>query len=284
MTDPSTLTAAIDNASKVANTPLFTTIIDRITGFKISEWIAEGDVRKKMIIEQYEEAKKNGLQGVSYVKNLRDTTNLIETAVESSKYIDSKKENEIKFDNDFFWNTLEYAKSISNNEVQKLIAKIIADEYNKPETYSLNTLQVLKTLGKKELELFQKICCLCVLDGIIPTEVFSNTEENFMTKLNIDYADFNTLQSIGLFLPNDMTRNYKNDNNHDFKLTYFDKEIIFKPLSKNIPIQLQNFYCLSNTGMQIMSHLNPYYIEEYFEWLKTNYEVRGYSKNAANKA
>ena len=41
------LTTAIDNATKVANTPLFTTVIDRITGFKISQWAAEGEVRKK---------------------------------------------------------------------------------------------------------------------------------------------------------------------------------------------------------------------------------------------
>jgi len=42
MVDPTlALTTAIENATKVANTPLFTTVIDRITGFRISKWAAE---------------------------------------------------------------------------------------------------------------------------------------------------------------------------------------------------------------------------------------------------
>src|SRR6185295_5943710 len=104
MTDPASLTSAIENASKVANTPLFTTIIDKITGFKISQWAAEGEVRKKLIHDEYERAKENGIIGVQYIENLRHTTNLIDTAVKSSKYVDQEKSNDIKIDNDFFWN------------------------------------------------------------------------------------------------------------------------------------------------------------------------------------
>lgn len=114
---PASLVTAIDNASKVANTPLYTTIIDRMLGFKISKWAAEGEVRKKLIHDEYEKAKESGLIGVEYIKNLRHTTNLIETAVKSSKYIDPNKTNDIEMDNDFFWNTIEHAKTVSNDEM-----------------------------------------------------------------------------------------------------------------------------------------------------------------------
>ena len=43
-------------------------------------------------------------------------------------------------DNDFFWNTIEYAKTISNEEMQELVAKIIAGEYNEPGTYSIELM------------------------------------------------------------------------------------------------------------------------------------------------
>lgn len=77
MADPAiALTAAIENATKVANTPLFTTVIDKITGFKISKWAAEGEIRKKLIHDEYEKAKENGIIGVQYIENLRHTTNL----------------------------------------------------------------------------------------------------------------------------------------------------------------------------------------------------------------
>ena len=47
MTNPATaLTTAIEDPAKVANTPLFSTVIDKLLGFKISEWGAQGDAIK----------------------------------------------------------------------------------------------------------------------------------------------------------------------------------------------------------------------------------------------
>jgi len=93
--------------------------------------------------------------GMQYIEYMRNTENLINTAVKSSKHIDPNKPNEIKMDNDFLWNTINYAKTVSNDKVQKLAAKIIAGEYNEPGTYSMSTLQTLKMLGKNEIELFE---------------------------------------------------------------------------------------------------------------------------------
>ena len=172
MIDPTALTTTIDKATKVANTPFFTTIIDKITGFRISHWVAEGEVRRRAIHDEYEKAKKEGIKGVQYIKTLRDTTNLIDTAVKSAKYINPTKTNDIKMDNDFFWNTLEHAKSVSNEEMQELIAKIIAGEYNSPGSYSMNTLQTIKILGKNELEIFERISSALINVDRIPSKIF----------------------------------------------------------------------------------------------------------------
>ncbi len=140
MTDPASLSKTIESASKVANTPLFTTVIDKITGFRLSKWAAEGEVRKKLIHDEYEKAKEGGIMGMQYIEYMRNTENLIDTAVKSSKYIKAGKPNDIKMDNDFFWNTIEHSKTVSNEDMQELIAKIIAGEYNEPGTYSMSTL------------------------------------------------------------------------------------------------------------------------------------------------
>jgi len=65
-------------------------------------------------------------------------------------------------DNDFFRNTVEHAKTISNEEVQELIAKIIAGEYNNPGSYSMSTLNCIKMLGKKEIELLERMGSLII--------------------------------------------------------------------------------------------------------------------------
>lgn len=66
MPDPFSLAKAIDSATNVANTPLFTTIIDKVTGFKLSEWSAEGEIRKKLLHDEYEMAKENGIRHAIY--------------------------------------------------------------------------------------------------------------------------------------------------------------------------------------------------------------------------
>ncbi len=282
MAEPITaVTAAIDNASKVANTPLFTTVIDKITGFKISEWAAQGEVRKKLIHDEYEKAKESGISAVQYIANLRNTTNLIDTAVKSAKYVEPGKSNEIEMDNDFFWNTVEHSKSVSNEVMQELIAKIIAGEYNKPGTYAMSTLHTIKMLGKNELELFERICSFLIDDEFIPTTLFTlpDSAKEFLKELQIDFGSLQNLQNLGMFLPNGMSRTIQNPNKEDFEVKYFDEQIVFKPSNENFsPIKMPDFYCLSVTGKQILRHLKPIFNKEYFEWLKQNYKIRNYKQ------
>lgn len=287
MADPTlALTTAIDNATKVANTSLFTTVIDKITGFKISEWAAEGEVRKKYIHDEYEKAKQNGIMGVQYIENLRHTENLINTAVKSAKYIDPNQTNDIKIDNDFFWNTIEHSKSVSNDEMQELIAKIIAGEYNKPGSYSMSTLYSIKMLGKEELELFERVSSLIINGDSIPESIFSLPEnaKDFMSELKIDFGSLQILQNLGLFLPNNMTRSLENPSKEMFPLRYFDKMILFETSHEsNFSIKMPGFYGLSITGKEIIKHLNPRFNEKYFSWLKENYKIPNYKVKEGSK-
>jgi hypothetical protein len=279
MVDPLALTTAIDNASKVANTPLFTTVIDRLAGFKISQWAAEGEVRKKLIHDEYQKAKENGIIGIQYIESLRHTTNLIDTAAKSAKYIDPYKPHEIAMDNDFFWNTIEHAKKISNEEMQELIAKIIAGEYNKPGTYSMSTLHVLKMIGKQELEIFEKLCSLCIFDSQIPQDVFFRPDslEPILNSLGVDFGTLQLLQNLELFLPSGMTRTIDNPQKKNVPIKYFDKIILYEPIDEtNCSIVIPGYYELSNTGKQIIGHLNPKFNQGYFEWLKSEYKINNF--------
>jgi len=281
MVDPGSLTTAIDNATKVAGNSLFTTVIDKITGFKISQWAAEGEVRKQLIRDEYEKAKANGIMGVQYIEQLRNTTNLIDTATKSAKYIEEGKNNEIEMDNDFFWNTIEHSKSISNDEMQELVAKIIAGEYNQPGTYSMSTLQTIKMLGKTELELFEVICGFIIHKSKLPHNLFSRPDNDnikpLLYQLNVDYGRFQLLQSLGLFLPNAMSKTIDNSEKNNFVTPYFDQILRFEPThDTNFAITLPDYYSLSETGKQILKHINPVPYPDYYDWLRTDYKITNY--------
>nr|WP_298929878.1 DUF2806 domain-containing protein [uncultured Allomuricauda sp.] len=279
MPDPVSLGKAIDSATKVANTPLFTTVIDKVTGFRLSEWAAEGEVRKRKILDEYEKLKGEGLAGMQYIENIRKAENLINTAVKTSKHIDPEKPNEIEIDNDFFWNTLEYTKTVSNEDMQELIAKILASEYNEPGTYSVNTLHTLKSLGKGELEIFQACCSLLVQGQLIPDLIFSNEHRKnlFFKELNISFNIFLNLKSVGLFLPNVIERGWYELKGDNVKLEYFDKSLNYRSINPlNTDFLFPTSHCLSASGIQIAKHLSPSFNKAYFNWLQDYFQIPNY--------
>lgn len=279
MINPMTaLTTAIENSTKAANTPLFSTIIDKLLGFKISEWRAQGDTIKKQILDGYEEAKQKGL-GIQYVSAFRANANLINIGARATKYINPSMPNKIEMNNDVFWGFLEHSKEISNEQMQELIAKIIAGEYNTPGTYLMSTLQIIKMLGKNELELFKKVSSLLLDEEQIPAELFAlrDNTKDLMNRVGVDFGSLQILQSLGLFLPNDMARSIENSEKENLTIQYFDKQLIFIPEGANFKnSKLPGFYGLSVVGKQILQHLSPKYIGEYYIWLKANYKIPNY--------
>lgn len=272
------LTTAIENSKEVANTPIFSTVIDKLLGFKISEWGAQGETIKKQILDGYEDAKQKGL-GIQYVSAFRSNANLINIGRRAAKYISFQKKNEAAIDNDVFWGLIDHSKNISDEEMQELIAKIIAGEYNQPGTYSMSTLQIIKMLGRNELQLLEKMGSLVINSDEIPQVLFNSGEkvQEMMSKFGVDFGNLQALQSLGLVLPNDMTRLVPNPDKKLYAITYFDKKFIFEPENENYQkIRIPGFYGLSIVGIQLLKHLKPPFSDEYYQWLKENYKIPNY--------
>ncbi|MEF2176053.1 MAG: DUF2806 domain-containing protein [Candidatus Absconditabacteria bacterium] len=281
---PSTVTKVV---SDVSSKPLAS------FGELISLWLFGKSIGKcqaqKQIATEKElakwEAEKPWFQKAQEQKFIREYSNLGSVLVQAQPLLNSDS-NKIENDNDLFYGLLEHAKNISNSEMQQLIAKIIAGEYNNPGSYSMSTLHSIKMLGKEELELFERISSLVINYDSIPKIIFTLPEnaKDFMGELKIDFGSLQILQNLGLFLPNDMTSSLANPLKQIFALQYFEKKILFKPTHENnFSVKMPEFYALSITGKQIIKHLNPKYNERYFSWLKENYIIPNFKVIEENK-
>jgi len=209
-------------------------------------------------------------------KAFRQYSNLGNVLMKANSLI-TAPESKITDDNDVFWGIVEHSKDISNEEMQALIAKIIAGEYNVPGTYSMSTLQTIKMLGKRELELFECVCGLIINEEYMPQDLFSDIKKFMRDEMKIDFGSLQTLQSLGLFLPNGMTKTMINSEKENFEIIYFDKKILFSPENENfLKIKLPSLFGLSMVGNQILKHLKPRYSEAYFIWLKENFKIQNY--------
>lgn len=119
---------------------------------------------------------------------------------------------------DWFVRFYEAVGNISNEQMQSIWAKILAGEINKPNTYSLRTIEVLKNLSRQEAELFGKICSHCICRG---KQSFLPHYDKYLEACQITFEEILSLSELGLIssdsrlvlkMPVDMTPRFLFDN------------------------------------------------------------------------
>ena len=106
------------------------------------------------------------------------------------------------------------AQDISEEETQKIWAKILAGEIANPGKISIRTLEVISNINKKEAELFEKAC------ELVTANQYILKLKNDLSEFGITFEDLLTLRDAGLL--------HSSDN------------LVIK--SKKVPIPEQNFF------------------------------------------
>lgn len=99
--------------------------------------------------------------------------------------------------NDWLFHFFEKAKIVSDEEMQSLWSKILAQEANNPESCSKKTIEVMASLDKKDAHLFTRLCSyvwyLNGLEAIVRVDTVSPNGN-----LDITFSELIHLQSLGL--------------------------------------------------------------------------------------
>lgn len=100
------------------------------------------------------------------------------------------------YDFDWFMRFYEAVGNVSDEEMQRIWAKILAGEVNRPGSFSLETLDVVRNLSKQDAELFTKICKHCIQSS--PQKLYLPSYDNYLEKCGITYSEILRLDEIGL--------------------------------------------------------------------------------------
>lgn len=126
--------------------------------------------------------------------------NLENIIVKSQEYLQGRAVSNEPVDKDWTLKFIQVAQEVSKEEVQDLLARILAGEVRRPNTYSLRTLEVLKNLGKNEIEIFNKFVGLSTEDGFFHLRDSTGVAEK-LKKYGLSFYDFLCLADVGLFNP-----------------------------------------------------------------------------------
>ena len=99
------------------------------------------------------------------------------------------------------------AKDISREEMQKLWAQVLAREIQNPESVSIRTLGILKTLDPKTARLFEKLCSMCFVvnqknntfNAVVPC-FYGHAGNNALEGYGLSFDDLNCLNEYNLIM------------------------------------------------------------------------------------
>lgn len=124
--------------------------------------------------------------------------NNIEAITQMALPLLSKNAAPDKVEDDWIVNFFEKARSVSNEEMQALWAKVLSAQADQPGSFSRRTVNLVSDLDRSDAELFSKLCeyCWSIGSDIVPLIFDFNAQ--IYAENGINYSAIIHLESLGL--------------------------------------------------------------------------------------
>ncbi len=160
------------------------------------------------------------------------------------------------------------SKEFSSDDMQDIISWILAWEYNQSWSFSLKTMDIVRSLSRDEINLFGKFCWLVISWEFICSQFFQKWNENLKKLTNkwILYTDYLYLQELWLFTWSTSASDYWDNS---WTLYRYDFVISNKalPLLLNKQINISKSF-LTKAWMELYKLIEPIFDEELFNMSK----------------
>ena len=165
-------------------------------------------------------------------------------------------------DHDWAARFFDNAKDVSDEEMQKLWAKLLAGEVESPGSVSLRTLSILREMTQKEAELFARAVNY-IFSGINSTAWMFRANASVQAFPDISVGELHSLIEAGLVIPRDseLCRWITPDLDAYCHVFYAGKKVL--------QMQAQEFsiptYDFSISGTQLAKYIEPTVNAEYLQ-------------------
>lgn len=151
-------------------------------------------------------------------KKQENIENITAKAVKELK-ADAKPED---LERDWIANFFDKCRLVSDEEMQSLWSKLLAEEANEPGTFSKRTLELVASLDKKDAHLFTKLIGFAWYINDKAILLIFNDSTKIYNELGINFATLTHLEAIGL-IKFDVNRGFAwTDLSKISKLRYYD--------------------------------------------------------------
>lgn len=251
--------------------------IEKTTGWMLSTTTAKKEGYKNIIEEISKREDINPMDRAVIISNFRKIKNehknkaqIIDKAIQ---LLDNGNNPE-KIDNDWLLRFFELCKNVSNEELQYVWAKVLADECKEENNNSFKLLMTISTISGKEINLVKKILkeCNYAVRDFEAIGIVCLTNE-YLDSINVKYEDIIKLEDIGI-MKREMI-----ELQDEIVYTLENKTIKFikKEEKKSHLNRYADFYRFTNIGMEIIELIKVETDEDHFKKLaialKNDYDM-----------
>jgi hypothetical protein len=187
---------------------------------------------------------------------------------------DAKSE---QVEDDWIANFFDKCRLISDEEMQKLWAKVLSGEANSPGRFSKRTIGLLASLDKSDAKMFANLCRFtCSIGGQL-APVITNYPNQIYAKNGIDFALLAHLESIGLIRFNYTPKHIFSigDLAREPVIDYFGQKIVIRfDSDKNNELAVGQVL-FTQAGEQLFSICGAKCLDGFFDYLNTTWHGDG---------
>lgn len=186
-----------------------------------------------------------------------------------------------KVDDDWLANYFDKVKTVSNEDVQKHWADLLAKEVNQPGSFSKRTVNTLHTLDQKDAVLFESLCRYVWILGELVPVIFSYSDEIYK-KNGINFDSLRHLASIGLISFNTSSGFNIRWSLKEIVVSYFGRPLyLYSGEQDIIDLDVGKVF-FTQIGEEIFTLTNPSDISDIYDYVSakwSNWIVKPNDKN-----
>ena len=213
-------------------------------------------------------------------KRQQNIERVTQIAAEQLESVNSVSEE--KVDEDWTTRFFNYAQDVSNEEMQSLWGRILAGEVEKPKSYSLRALELIRNLSKSEAEIFSKVAKYAVKSGN-DYFVFKGKKDLLNNKFGISFNDLALLKELGLLHTSEFTSyKYAKSDKSSSPHLIFGSHIVVMEIKENTPEFRISINLFTTIGKELLKLIdiepNFEYIEEFAKDVQTENTIVKYAQ------
>jgi len=178
-------------------------------------------------------------------------------------------------DQDWMNRFINVTQDVSEEQMQEVWGKVLAGEVNKPGSFSVRTMELLKNLSKEEAELFRQYVQFRVKVDNDYFYVFPNSICDFGAGCR-RWSDSILLRELRLVQSGIYTITYVCPENKPLKFQYCDQNFRLYGAKANTELNIDCFP-FTSSGMELSKLIEIMPIPGYFECLKKDITAKGFN-------